>query len=307
MPALEARSGMVLRKEHFAALRVNWQDKASNLVEIATELNIGLDSLVFLDDNPAERALVRERLPMVLVPELPTDPARYPRLVRELDVFDTVSLTTEDRERARQYQQQQERKAFEQQASGDLHGYLKGLDIQVRIVGASKANRPRIAQLINKTNQFNTTTRRHSEAVVDSMAVSDEWLVCAAQVGDRFGDSGLTGVVIVRRAPDGWEIDTFLLSCRVMARGIEDALLLHVANQARAVGVSTLRAWFLPTPKNAPAAEFYGRMGMCAVGDNGDGGVCWEWDLASESANAPMPEWLTVSVETGESTGNGGS
>ena len=296
LPALEGREGMVLRKQHFSALRINWNDKATNIRDIAVELNIGLDSLVFLDDNPAERALVRERLPMVLVPELPTDPARYPRLVRELDVFDTVALTTEDLERSRQYREQQERKEFEQQASGDLHGYLHGLGITVKIVASSAANRARIAQLINKTNQFNTTTRRHSETMVESMAASDEWRVRAAQVGDRFGDSGLTAVAIARCAADVWELDSFLLSCRVMARGIEDALLLEIAEEARRAGASRLRAWFLPTAKNAPAADFFPRMGMCKIGDDGSGGVCWEWDLASEAANAPMPAWLAVDI-----------
>ncbi|MFM7320019.1 MAG: HAD-IIIC family phosphatase, partial [Armatimonadota bacterium] len=215
LPALESHPGMRLRPTDFAALRINWDDKATNLVSIARELNIGLDSLVFLDDNPAERGLVRERLPDVLVPELPRDPAGYARLVRELDVFDTLAVTAEDRDRAKQYAEQRERKAFEETAAGDLHGYLHGLGIRVRIDAGHAGNLPRIAQLINKTNQFNATTRRHTEAQVAAMASSPDWVVRAMDVADKFGESGLTAVAIARTTEPFWEIDSFLLSCRI--------------------------------------------------------------------------------------------
>jgi len=298
LPVLEGHPGMRLRPADFAALRINWEDKATNIASIARELNIGLDSLVFLDDNPAERGLVRERLPQVLVPELPRDPAGYARLVRDLDVFDTLAVTAEDRERSRQYAEQRERKAFEETASGDLHGYLHGLDIQVRIDPPTPANLPRIAQLINKTNQFNTTTRRHTEAQVAAMADSPDWMVRAIDVRDKFGESGLTGVAIVRKDGATWEIDSFLLSCRILARGIEDALWLHLAESARAAGAERLRAWFLPSPKNAPAAGFYEKMGMAAAGGEDAGAVAWEWSFGDDRPLPTLPPWLSITDNT---------
>lgn len=298
LPALESHPGMRLRPSDFAALRINWDDKATNIASIARELNIGLDSLVFLDDNPAERGLVRERLPDVLVPDLPRDPAGYARLVRDLDVFDSLAVTAEDRDRAQQYAEQRERKAFEETASGDLHGYLHGLGIRLRIDAATSATLPRIAQLINKTNQFNATTRRYTEAQVAAMAESSDWVFRAVDVSDKFGESGLTAVAIAHVAADYWEIDSFLLSCRILARGIEDALWIHLAQAAHAAGARELRAWFLPTAKNAPAAGFYERMGMSRGGTDDAGGVLWVWDFEDERNLPTLPSWLAIADNT---------
>lgn len=294
LPVLESHPGMVLRREHFAALRINWRDKASNLVEIARELNIGLDSLVFLDDNPAERGQVRQRLPEVLTPEMPRDPALYARTLAELDVFDTLALTAEDLSRSRLYAEQQERHAFAEAAAGDLHAYLHGLDIVVRLAAPTPHTLPRIAQLVNKTNQFNVTTRRHTEAQVVAMAADPDWMVCAAEVADRFGDSGLTGVAIARRRdPDTWELDSFLLSCRVLGRGVEDALLHAVAQAARAAGARRLLGRFVPTPKNAPAADFFARMGFARTGEEGEE-TLWEMALDTPELPVAIPPWLRL-------------
>lgn len=298
LPAIESHPEMVLRKESFAALRINWQDKATNLVEIARELNIGLDSLVFLDDNPAERGQVRQRLPDVLVPELPRDPALYARALQELDVFDTLTLTAEDRSRSQLYAQQQERQAFaEQAAAGDLHAYLHGLDMSVRLGRADAYTLPRIAQLLNKTNQFNVTTRRYTEAQVADLAGDASAMVCWAHVRDKFGDSGLTGVAIARSDGDAWEVDSFLLSCRVMGRGVEDALLRYVAEAARAAGANRLRGRFIPTAKNAPAADFFSRMGFAPTGEGEEpGATLWERTLSAET-DPGWPAWLRVELE----------
>lgn len=308
-PVIEGHPGMALRREHFAAARINWQDKAANIQEIAHELNLGLDSLVFLDDNPAERALVRERVPQVLTVEMPRDPAHYRRCLLDLDVFETLALTHEDRERGRLYAEQASRKAFEAEAkrgqatpggtgATDVHAYLADLQMHVRIEAARPGMLARIAQLINKTNQFNLTTRRYTQAQVEAMASEPErWGLFAVQVSDRFGDSGLTGVALIeKQAETGcqvWEIDSLLLSCRVLGRGVEAALGVFLRQAARAGGASRLRGRFYPTPKNGPAAHYYASEGYSLMdGQEGEGSV-WEIDLDTAHDEA-YPAWMCV-------------
>lgn len=307
---------MILRREHFAALRINWSDKARNIAEIARELNIGRDSLVFLDDNPAERAMVREALPEVLTVEMPPDPALYASTLRALDVFESVALTEEDRRRAALYAEQRERQEFaatlgvEETEMGtqtgggatDLRSYLKGLEIVCTIAKLTEFAAPRVAQLIGKTNQFNVTTRRHTEANVRQMlAEPEKWGVWTIRVADKFGDSGLTGIAIARKGAEIWELDSFLLSCRVLGRGAEDALLLHVLQAARDAEAKTIRAVFLPTPKNAPADEFYAKQGLKPVPawpDATNGGEATYYTLdTSEISGRSYPEWLTIREE----------
>ena len=298
-PVLDSHPGMALRRDCFAAVRVNWQDKATNIAAIARELNIGLDSLVFLDDNPAERGLVRQQLPAVLTVEMPRDPALYTRTLLGLDVFETLALTDEDRRRSALYQEQQERRAFEErltEEAGDLSAYLHGLQMTVQIAAATPFTLPRIAQLTNKTNQFNVTTRRYTEAQVQAMADDPEqWGVYSVSVADRFGDSGLTGVAITRKHGEAWELDSFLLSCRVLGRGVEDALLAFTARQARAAGASRLDAVFVPTAKNAPAAGFFPRAGFVEVSspDGPEGAAHWTLPLDAPDLEK-FPEWLTL-------------
>lgn len=292
-PVFDTHPDMTLRRAHFATVRINWQDKATGIREIAHELNLGLDSLVFLDDNPAERGLVRQQLPEVLTPEMPRDPALYTRLLLSLDVFETLALTGEDSRRGQLYQEQQARRTFEETAAGagDVTAYLTGLEMVVTLAPVTPFTLPRIAQLINKTNQFNLTTRRCTEAQVQAMASAEsDWGVYSVSVADRFGDSGLTGVALVRKEAAVWEIDSFLLSCRVLGRGVEDALLTYLLDKARAAGVSQVRGLFLPTAKNAPAADFYARSGFAQAGEEG----VWELPLDSPEAAKPYPHWLTV-------------
>jgi FkbH-like protein len=284
--ALEQHPDMLLRPSHFAAQRINWSSKAANIRELARELNIGLDSLVFLDDNPVERAQVRAELPQVLVPELPTDPADYRTCLLELGVFDTLALTAEDRQRNQQYADQRARREAESALSVD--DYLADLDLVVEIELANPLNLARIAQLTNKTNQFNLTTRRYTEAEI-SDRLARGWRVFGARVRDRFGDNGLTGLIML--TPD-WTIDTLLLSCRVMGRGVETALLAMASDEALRAGVSRLRGWFHPTDKNAPARDVYRDHGF-AIADHGpDESVLWELDLHAGVPSVPV--WLTV-------------
>jgi FkbH-like protein len=293
MEVLERHPDMVLRPSHFATLRINWQDKASNLVSIAEELNIGLDSLVFVDDNPAECALVRSRLPQVLTVELPSDPALYRGILLDLVAFDTLALTDEDRERGRLYAQRRERQEWELRNAGSLDAYLSDLGLVVEMAPADAFAIPRVAQLIGKTNQFNLTTRRHNEATVRVLAESPDSGVYSVRVRDRFGDSGLTGVAIVRKRPSVWEVDTLLLSCRVLGRGVETAMLSVLAETARASGAHTLRGDFIRTAKNAPAADFYPRHGFTLVEEHGD---TQTWSLELQASVVAVPAWLSLSM-----------
>jgi FkbH-like protein len=301
-PALDTHPHMVLRRDHFAATRVDWNDKASSIVDIARELNLGLDSLVFLDDNPAERALVRQHLPEVLTVDLPADPAYYVDTLLGLDVFESLGLTDEDRRRGEMYLQAQARREFERPAAGSasLMSHLESLGIDVTIEKATPFAIPRIAQLVNKTNQFNLTTRRYTEAQVRSIAeAADRSVVYSVEVSDRFGDLGLTGVAIVHTAVGAWVIDSFLLSCRVLGRGIEDALLAHIINRARKAGARRLHGRFIPTAKNAPARDFYSTRGFLRVEavSEADGAELFELSLDSGATTLSNLDWLRVTAD----------
>lgn len=293
LAVFERRPEMVLKREHFAAHRINWEPKAANIVAIAQELNIGLDSLVFLDDNPVERAKVRAELPEVLTPELPVDPAQYRQALLELDVFDTLALTNEDRRRNSLYVDQRARQELESSyaQAGSVEDYLAALQIEVEIAAVHAGTLPRVAQLTNKTNQFNLTTRRYSEAQITELLEAGAQ-VYAVRVLDRFGDNGLTGVAIIRPTDERiWEIDTLLLSCRVMGRGVETALLAFVLDQARQHGQAQVQGMLIPTAKNAPARDCYARHNFQLIASDPDGSE--RWALATEDTIA-TPTWLVV-------------
>jgi FkbH-like protein len=286
----------VSKSEHFAAKRINCQPKEVNIAEIARELNIGLDSLVFLDDNPVERAKVRAALPQVLTPEMPTDPAHYRRFLLELDVFDTLRLTEEDRKRNQMYAEQQARQAFEEKlgSSGSLDDYLAELQMVVEIEPANSLTLPRIAQLTGKTNQFNLTTRRYSEAQINEMQAQGVQ-VYGARVTDRFGDNGLTGVLIVKpKSDEVWEIDTLLLSCRVMGRGVETSLLAFLVEQAHRAGIAKIQGRFIPTAKNSPAEDCYRRHQFHELEHQEDNTTLWEIEVAEALTSLTTPTWLKV-------------
>lgn len=295
LAVFERHPGMALTLSHFACRRIDWQPKAQNIREIAQELNIGLDSLVFLDDNPVERAKVRAELPQVLTVELPSDPARYRAVLADLGVFDTLALTEEDRQRNQQYAAQNARRAFatEYDASGGaLEEYLAGLGMTVEIQPVTDDTLPRVAQLTAKTNQFNLTTKRYSETRLNEMSAGG-YRIYSMRVVDRFGDNGIVGVAICD-ARDGavWEIDSLLLSCRVMGRGVESALLAFLADEARRAGAARLLGWYLPTAKNTPARNVYRDHGFAAVEERADGSVRWEMSL--EEQRIEVPGWLMV-------------
>ena len=271
--AWEQNPFMILKEEHFAAMRINWQDKASNLQELASELNIGLDSMVFVDDNPTERELIKQVLPMVAVPDFPSRPHELMTFYKQLveQYFRIYAITDEDRSKTQQYRANAQRRAQQAQFT-DMTAYLRSLGLQLTITPADAHNRARLAQMTQKTNQFNLTTHRYTEADVQQM-MDKNWTMRALAVSDRFGDNGITGTIFVT-PPDAQgtaQADTLLLSCRILGKGIEIAFVHQIFNDLRAQGVKTLEATYIPTAKNGQTADFWERAGMTLVSEDPDG------------------------------------
>jgi len=257
---------VLLREDHFAVFQANWIDKPANLEAIAKALNIGVDALVVLDDNPAERAQIRAALPMVAVPELPNDPSRYAWYLMAAGYFEAVAYSTEDAARADSYQADARRTEV-MATTRDLGDYLKSLEMKIRFAPFDAKSRQRITQLINKTNQFNLTTRRYTEADVAAMEVDDAVFTLQVRLEDKFGDLGMIGVVICRAAGDTWEIDTWLMSCRVLGRRVEETVLAHLIPAAREHGITWLLGTYLPTAKNALVSDHYAKLGFTPIED----------------------------------------
>jgi FkbH-like protein len=294
--ALENHPGMLLRPKHFAAMRINWNDKAQNLREIAAELNIGTGSLAFLDDNSFEREHVRTALPEVTVVDLSEDPLEFAAVVRDCPAFQRLTLSEEDRVRADLYVTERER-TKKQQTFQSKEDFFRFLGQEAEVAPVVTETLARVAQLTQKTNQFNLTTHRFSEQQVSEIATRPGWEVLAIRVRDRFGDHGLVGVAITRDEADACEIDTFLLSCRVIGRTVETALLSHLARSAADRGRQYLTGWFLPTKKNAPAQDFYETHGFRLQKQNGHGSF-WALDLREHVI--AIPEWIRLKSKQGE-------
>jgi FkbH-like protein len=267
----EQHPEMVLRRNDIASFVANWNDKPSNLKAIAAELNIGIDSLVFVDDNPFERNLVREELPMVAVPEVSEDPASYAQTIADAGYFEGVSITDEDRVRSQQYQSNREREALKASVT-DLDSYLRGLEMQLIWKRFDQVGLQRTVQLINKTNQFNLTTRRYSEE--DVLALIDDPRAFGLQLRliDRFGDNGIIGIVIGKMSgDDDLLIDTWLMSCRVLGRQVEPTTLNLVADSAKRLGARRLLGDYLPTKKNGMVRDHYSKLGFTVAETRDDG------------------------------------
>ncbi len=279
---------MALKRSDIAAFVANWDDKASNLRRIAEQLNIGLDSLVFVDDNPAERDIVRRELPQVAVPELPDDVADYPARVAAAGYFEAIAFTADDSARVQTYRANGERHAAMGQAT-DMAGYLKGLEMvmQARPIGAAEL--ARATQLINKTNQFNLSTRRYSEVQVQQMADTPGAVALSLRLTDKFGDNGLISVVLARPdtscADDELFIDTWLMSCRVLGRQAEQAALQVLAQHAATAGYSALIGEYRPSERNAMVADHYPQLGFVHAPnpDVGSPATLWRYPLTASS------------------------
>lgn len=267
---------MLLKLEDFAIFQANWQNKPANLEKIATALNLGLDSFVFVDDNPVERALVREKLPTVTVPELPiNDPTYYATIIQMAGYFNTTSITREDKERTALYKANASR-AIALNSSDSLENFLLSLDSELAWSNFDNLNIQRIAQLINKTNQFNFTTRRRTESEVIRLIEDQHYFTMYARLTDKFGDNGIIAICILHKnSPTEWEIDTFLMSCRVMKRQVEHVIVDIIVKNARKAGAETVLGLYNPTAKNQMIANTYGELGFKMISSADDGTTRW--------------------------------
>lgn len=284
----------VLKEEHFAAMRINWQNKATNIAELAKEINIGLDSMVFFDDNPVERAQVSQAYPEVLVVELPKNPRLYRATLENLNVFDVLSLTKEDLVRGEMYAGKRKRAELEQSAES-IEDFLRTLGLKVKIQPVNDFDTPRVVQLIGKTNQFNLTTRRYTDAEIRQFRDDKDAIVYSMAVTDKFGDEGVVGVALVRIKDDDWWIDSFLMSCRVIGRSAETALLARIVADARTAKAKRIIGEYIPTKKNPPAADLYEKHGFGMPAETDNNGTSWTLNLDTDTVE--VPDWIELIEE----------
>jgi FkbH-like protein len=275
-----SHSDMVLTEADISCFIANWNDKAENLRQMARQLNIGLDSIVFLDDSPFERNLVRELVPEVCVPELPQDPAEYVPYLESLNLFEAVQFSDEDRKRADFYRANVLRES-EQARFTNVSEYLESLRMEAAFERFDDLHLPRITQLVQRTNQFNLTTIRHSAAELKEFADEPDCFPYYVTLADRFGENGLISVVI-GRSDDGEAMDivTWLMSCRVISRRLDEFVLDQLVEVARERGLGSLRARYAPTKKNGLVARHYERLGFRLTDTFPDGSTTWHLDLA---------------------------
>lgn len=285
----QKRSEMLLKLDDIAVFQANWNDKATNIQAIASELSLGLDAMVFLDDNPAERGLVRALLPQVATPELPNEVAYYARTLAAAGYFETVAFVTEDLTRADYYQQNAKRANLHKLADG-VDDYLASLDMTITFRPFDAFGRARIVQLINKSNQFNLTTRRYSSSEVLAAEADPNIFTLQAQLADIFGDNGIISVVICRpNGPDTWDIDTWLMSCRVLGRKVEHMILQEILQRARASGIRRLAGTYVPTGRNKLVVDHYAKLGFAKVFEDESGRTEWELEVQNAGTeSAPM-------------------
>jgi FkbH-like protein len=277
----EKHPDMVLRRPDISSFVANWRNKADNIRAIAEELNIGIDSLVFIDDNPFERNLVRQELPMVAVPEVADDPTYFPRALADAGYFEGLSVTDEDRERTAQYRGNKAREALRESAT-DLEGYLRGMEMRLVWKRFDRIGLQRIVQLINKSNQFNLTTKRYTEEDVLAVMADPNAFGLQLRLLDRFGDNGVIAIIIGRLQEDkDLAIDTWLMSCRVLGRQVEPTTLNLIAQEAAKLGARRLLGEYIPTKKNGMVKDHYARLGFAVMEHDQAGGNRNIIDLAS--------------------------
>ncbi|HEU0039752.1 MAG TPA: HAD-IIIC family phosphatase, partial [Verrucomicrobiae bacterium] len=257
----EKHPEMVLRTEDFVSVKANWEPKSDNLHQMAAELQLGVDSFVFVDDNPAEIEIVRQFAPTVTTILLSGDPADYAGQLQDCRLFEPHSVTGEDAHRTAQYRAERERQTL-LASTADMDAYLESLAMEMVIREFTPMDVPRLGQLINKSNQFNLTTHRRTEAEVQALIGLPDYVCFSARLRDRFGDHGLISIVIGRASGDELEIDTWLMSCRVLKRQVEETVLNELCRVAHVKGCSRLAGVYLPTAKNEMVRDHYPRMGF---------------------------------------------
>jgi FkbH-like protein len=281
-------SEMLLREDRIAIFQANWADKASNVAAIAKELNLGLDAMVLVDDNPAERELVRSTFPDVAVPELPEDPSQYARYIAAAGYFEAASFSQDDSNRIRSYRADARRIEI-RDAAADLDSYLTALDMRIAFRPFDAANRSRIASLINKSNQYNLTTRRYGEIDVAGFEIDPKIFTLQVRLEDRFGDNGTISLVICRATgPNQWEIDTWVMSCRVLGRRVEHAVLNEILEHARRRGIETIVGSFVPSGRNELVRDHYSRLGFTLLERDAAGPSQWTIQTHGTVRDAPF-------------------
>jgi FkbH-like protein len=284
----ETRPDMVLSLDDIACFVANWRNKADNLRTIAERLELKLDAFVFVDDNPVERAVVRRFVPEVAVPDIPADPAEYVRSLAGHRYFETIALTREDAERARYYAENARRKDLAARAC-DLNSFLASLAMRMTVEPVGEANIERATQLVNKSNQFNLTTRRYTPAQVREMADSADWRTLTFSLRDNLGDNGLISVVLLRLRHDALVIDTWVMSCRVLQRGVEEFVWNELVELARRQGCPRILGSYIPTPKNSMVAHLYPCLGFEPDGSDGERTL---WAMLLRDGLAPLPHFI---------------
>lgn len=287
---LDKHPHAILKSQHFAVIKANWNPKPQSIQEIAADLNIGLDSLVFIDDSPHECELVRQTLPEVLTIQLPSDPLRYIETLDNIWGFDTLTFSDEDRVRGQDYQAQLQRNKLKLKSSS-LEEFYQSLQMEVTIIAADDSTIPRIAQLTQKTNQFNLTTKRYSDADIWKMTQDANYEICSVRVKDKFGDSGIVGVGIVHYENDTAHIDTLLLSCRVIGRHVEDVLLNHLVELAKAKSMKSLAGEYIPTAKSSQVERLYERFGFTKCVDQPNRIL---WNATLLDFQIKVPDWIRI-------------
>ena len=288
----EKHPDMVLKKDHIAAAQINWEDKAVNLKRVAQDLNIGLDSLVFVDDSLFEVNLVREVLPEVEVIHLDAgNSAAYRDIIASCGLFDTLTLSEEDKKRGSMYKAEAERKKLQEEIT-DMDSYYQSLEMAITFEPANEFSIPRIAQLTQKTNQFNLTTVRYSDEDIKRLSEEADSDVLSLQLKDKYGDSGLVGVAIIKYSKDTAVIDTLLLSYRVLGRGVEEAFIIHILKLCAKRGIKSIDAAYIPTRKNAQVKDFYAKNGFKLLKEGNDHSRSFGYKL-SEGIKSE-PEYFTI-------------
>jgi FkbH-like protein len=293
--AIDSHPEMLLKRDLLAGWRINWRDKATNIVELVGELNLGLDAVVFIDDNPAERGRVAEALPQVLVPDWPKDPTLYRHALERLTFFDAVKITDDDRNRTNSYIANRMRSRLQIETSSEE--WVRSLDIKAELAEMRPDTRPRVVQLLNKTNQFNLTTRRVTEEELAAWLAEPNHQLFTVTVSDRFGELGLTGIISLSLEDGELKIVDFVLSCRAFGRSIENLLLSHAVDVAARSGAREVAARYLPTKKNNPTIEFLAERSHWREEPAGSGQ--FRWPAAKVYAR---PDFVTVTFSESAAT-----
>ncbi len=272
--AMRDHPDMLLRDTDIALFQVNWQDKASNIKSMSEALGLGLDAFVFVDDNPAERKQVRDSLPMVAVPELPSDPAEWIPIIQAAGYFEQIAFSAEDHERTEYYRSNALRN-LQSQVIGNHEEFLASLKMIMTVAPFNEIGRQRIVQLIAKSNQFNLTTRRYSDREIAGIESSDDFEALQVRLEDLFGDNGMVCVVICRKQELIWNIDTWIMSCRVLGRGVEQAALNILVKRARSNDVRELHGRYIPTARNGLVRDHYAKLGFTKLEESDTGETLW--------------------------------